>query len=418
MTTHDFTAVGTAVMTDLTTLSGFSEEEGPGVTRPAWSAAYFAARDWLAEKAHDAGLTCRVDPIGNLWCTWEGTGDEHVIVGSHIDTVPHAGRFDGCLGVLGGLHAIRNLMRSGKRSSCSVHLVAWIEEEGTATGTTLLGSRTFAKMLANRSGRVDVLRDSMPSLTDLGPEGDALLASDPLRAMDWEGVPHDRIRSYLELHIEQGPVLESARQQIGVVEAIVGYRSATIRIEGRSNHAGTTPMPHRADALVAAARIVTAVRDQALSSGVTATVGKLGHSPNAANVIPGRAALTFDLRAPDDELLDSFVGRIMRQIDRIAAEESVGAVVDWGEPVPEAPMDVQLRKVIRNNAEKCGFRTQDIFSGALHDAAPISRVIPSGMIFVPSHLGISHAPDEFTAPDDCGRGVEVLSRALSELIDE
>ena len=394
---------------DLVTLAGFGAST-QGITRPSWSSEYLDARDWLATRCTDAGLAVTVDPIGNLWATWDcGTGPS-IVVGSHIDTVLAAGSFDGCLGVLGGLEAIRSLREGGFRPSRPVRLVAWVEEEGTSTGRTLLGSSVFVG---------EVLLDDVLGLQDgCGTSLAELLDRDKLRSQTWDDHEPSDVGTYLELHIEQGPVLDRERVQIGVVNGIVGYRSGSIRYEGIANHAGTTPMDHRQDALVSAAMAVVSIRDLAVETGVTATVGRIVSLPNAANVIPRRVEFSFDVRSVDDDLLDRYLAQLHTAVSDIAQSQGVDVVVDTLARIESVALDRELQGRIAAAADRLGFSRRELPSGALHDAAPIARRIPAGMIFVPSIDGISHAPEERTEWEDCAAGAAVLAEVVRGLCSD
>lgn len=401
---------GDRLWTDLQTLRGFSSTE-VGVTRPSWSDHYLAARDWLSEQCEAAGLKVIVDPVGNLWATWEvGTGPA-VVVGSHIDSAPQGGHLDGCLGVLGGLEAIRTLRAAGVEPLRPVRLVAWIEEEGAATGRTLLGSGVF-------TGAV-----SLEQLADrVGPLGiplSGLLERDHRRARDWNdpGVPTLRdVACYLELHVEQGPVLDVEQVAIGVVVGLVGYRSGSLRLNGVSNHAGTTPMHMRHDAVVAAAEAVLAVRDLAVCQGVTATTGRLVVQPNGANVIPSSVEMSLDARHHEAPVLDAYIKSVIEEVVEIGRREGVRTDVEERARVSPVRFDDAIRLEIDAAASRRGLSSRALASGALHDAGNLARHCPTGMIFVPSAGGVSHAPEEHTSKQACVAGVNVLAdviRALS-----
>lgn len=399
--------------TDLTTLATFTAP-GEGVTRPAWSKQYYQARDWVAERAGEAGLEAWVDPIGNLWATWLPENQERtdsLVVGSHIDTVPNAGRLDGCLGVLGGLEAIRALREVGFQPSRPIRLVAWIEEEGTATGRTLLGSSVFTGEVALAADP-----DRWPGHTgELARELARLINTDHKRAPSWSAHTIDDVGTYLELHIEQGPVLHRDGIEIGVVSGIVGCRGGTLRFHGTGNHAGTTPMDARHDALVAAAGAVTALRDLAVDLGVTVTTGRVMTRPNAANVIPASVELSYDVRSLDDELLDQYIALALAKAEALAHAEGVDFFVQEQARIEAVPLDASLQQLVAGTAGELGLSHTVIPSGALHDAAPLARRAATAMIFVPSVDGISHAPAESTSREQCAAGVAVLTELMRRL---
>jgi hydantoinase/carbamoylase family amidase len=368
-----------------------------------------AARSWLSERARDAGLDVDVDPAGNLWMTRWGMTEATILMGSHIDTVPNAGRYDGCLGVLGGLEALRMLAKAGRTRTTTIRLVAWIEEEGTTTGRTLLGSSLFTG---------EVPREAATGVGSTEIEGfPDLLARDTERSASWDGFSLDDVRAYIELHVEQGPVLNREGVTIGVVDGIVGYRSGTVVFAGIGNHAGTTPMSHRSDALAAGSRAVLAVRELALAAGLTATVGQVVVHPNASNVIAGEVRLVYEARGLDDEALDLYVDDLAARLAEIACDEKATATITPLACIQAAPMAPELRTLVREVASDMGLAHQQITSGALHDAAPLSRRVPTGMIFVPSIDGISHSPAEQTSLDDCLAGIGVLAEVLDRISD-
>ena len=401
-----------------------------GVTRPAWSPQYLAAERWLVERFEDEGLAVHIDAARNVWGRWEEGATPAVVAGSHIDSVPSGGAFDGCLGVLGALEAVRALRRGGHRPRRQIWIVAWTEEEGSAFGNALFGSRAFAGELdldaavgrTNADG--ETLRDVM---TRIGHDGSGLS-----RLPD--GLAD--LAAYLELHIEQGPLLDRDGIPAGVVTGIVGLRSARLRFTGQANHAGTTPMDARRDAGIGAARGMVEARRLAVEHGVRATAGKVEVSPGGTNVIPGLAEFSLDARHRDAGTLEGYVSALRAACVRIADEEGLQVGYEEVYDIAPVPMDPAVQRLLteicaetfaetsaETSAEAgsgasdtgAGVASCPMVSGAGHDAMVIAPRLPTGMIFVPSRDGVSHAPEEFTTPGDCARGAEILTRALARL---
>jgi allantoate deiminase len=394
------------LQTDLEALAAFSED-GPGVNRPAWSPALREAYDWTAARLRAAGLQAHVDPAGNLIGVWEAGAGTAVVVGSHLDSVPRAGRYDGTLGVLTALHAIERLRAAGFAPARPIWLVAFMDEEGTRFGAGMLGSRAFCG------------EDVTPLLQRADPAGTTVATAMREFGVDPGEVAAaaalDRVGAYLELHIEQGPVLDQTGIDIGVVTAIVGLVALHVTLHGQANHAGTTPMDGRRDALAAAARAVLAVRDVALAADVRATVGELEVRPGAYNVIAGEARLTIDLRAATGRALADAETAIRAALQKIADAEDVTLEIADGHRLAPVPMDPRLRAALDAAAAAEGASSVELVSGAGHDAMQLGRSRPTGMLFVPSRDGISHDPREHTDAADCQTGVRVLARALAAL---
>jgi allantoate deiminase len=392
---------------DLATLAGFSAP-GPGVTRLAWSPELLAGYDWLAGRLRALGLDVEIDPAGNLVARWDAGNGPAVVVGSHLDTVPRGGRFDGALGVLAGMHALRMLRERGVEPARPLWLVAFMDEEGTRFGTSLLGSRAFAgEPVADLAGRAD---------------GDGVTVADAMRAAGFdparlgEARAIDRVGAYVELHVEQGPALERAGADVGVVEAICGMVGLRATLLGEANHAGTTPMDLRRDALAAAARAVLAVRETALEApGVVATAGTLDVHAGAYNVVPGAVELSIDLRAPRAGALAAAEEALRARMAAIAAEENVECVLDERHRLAPVPMDAALREHLRAAAAQEDATALELASGAGHDAMVIGRHVPAGMLFAPSRDGLSHNPGEHTSAALCETAARVLARALERI---
>ncbi|MQA85843.1 MAG: hydantoinase/carbamoylase family amidase [Streptosporangiales bacterium] len=413
MTNPVYRVDGERLWRDLEKLATFgAEEAGGGVTRPAWSRGYLDAERWLVAQFEDAGLSVRIDAARNVWGRWEEGKLPAIVAGSHIDSVPSGGAFDGCLGVLGALEAVRALRRGGHRPDRQIWIVAWTEEEGSAFGNALFGSRAFVgeldleaalertnaagETLAQAMGRIRHDSAAPPGLPRL-PDGLGDLAA------------------YLELHVEQGPLLERDGVPVGVVTDIVGLRGARLRFTGQANHAGTTPMDARRDAGVGAARGMVEARRLAVDHGVRATAGVVELSPGGTNVIPGRAEFSLDARDREAAALEAYVSALRAACSRIAEEEGLDVAYEQVYDIAPVPMDAELQRLLTDVCAEIDTRCRPMVSGAGHDAMVVAPHVPAGMVFVPSRDGISHAPQEFTSPQDCAKGAEILMHALARL---
>jgi N-carbamoyl-L-amino-acid hydrolase len=396
-------------------LSEFGRPPGAGfeggVTRVGFSDEDWAARMWLMNLMREAGLDVRVDPAGNIFGRRAGTENLPVLLfGSHIDSVPRGGNFDGDVGSLGALEAMRALNERGVRTRHPLEMVIWTNEEGHHFGKGLLGSSAAAGLL-----ETDVLArrdDAGSTLADWLRR----YAQNPEKLAEARLKPGS-VAAYLELHIEQGGVLDESKIQIGVVEGIVGIHWWTCTATGFANHAGTTPMDRRQDAFAAAARAALAVREEvrAEAGRQVGTVGYVKVEPGARNIIPGRVEFPVELRDLDAARVERIWARVEKRFAQIAREENVRIECAPLQADKPALTDPAVRAAIRDAAREAGFTTLDMPSGAGHDAQQIARLTPIGMIFVPSRGGISHSPREYTPPEDVARGAEVLYRALLKL---
>ena len=394
-------------------LSEFGRNADGGVTRLGFSDADMAARQWLMGLMRDAGLAVRVDPAGNIFGHRDGRENLPVLLfGSHIDSVPHGGNFDGDVGSLGALELLRALAEHQIVTRHPLEMVIWTNEEGHNFSQATLGSAAAAGLLpADMLERRD---DQGITLADwLRRYG-----QDPVHFADAR-IPPGRVAGYLELHIEQGANLEEAHIPIGVVEGIVGIRWWDCTATGFANHAGTTPMNRRQDALLAASRAALALREEvrAEPGRQVGTVGYMKIEPGARNIIPGRVVFPIELRDLDDAKIGRIWARIQTRFAAIAAEEHVAiACSDISHDLP-AKANPAFQQAVRDAARAAGLATMDLPSGAGHDAQNVAHFAPMGMIFVPSRGGISHSPKEFTSWDDVANGAEVLYRAIL-LLDE
>ena len=398
---------------EIATLATFSDAAPPAVTRIVFSAADIRARNYLKELCSDAGLVVREDAIGNTFARWGGErpGEGAVGTGSHIDAIPNAGRFDGTVGVLGGLEAIRALKRSGFVPKRPIELLIFTSEEPTRYGIGCLGSRLLS---GSRGPSVDEkLKDKV---------GQTL--SEARNAAGFNGdlqqvlLPRDYYSSFVELHIEQGPILEREQLGIGVVTAIAAPASVRILIDGQGGHAGGVLMPDRHDALCAAAEIILSVEAAAKSSGSQDTVGTTGICdvfPSAVNSIPSRVRLEIDLRDIDEQRREGVWKMIRNKCEELAAARSVGVQTEIVNADAPGECASEVIGAIERACQRNQFRYRKMVSRAYHDSLFMSRIAPVGMIFIPCRDGISHRPDEYASPEAISNGTRVLAHALAEL---
>ncbi|MCT7663642.1 Zn-dependent hydrolase [Shinella kummerowiae] len=388
-------------------------EPGRPYTRRAFTALFPAGRDFLLDKFQAAGLETRIDAAGNLTARRPGKkpGLGTIMLGSHSDTVPDGGRYDGIAGVAVALEVARALADQGIELDHDLEVVDFLAEEVSIFGVSCIGSRGMAGVLPE-----DWLTRQSGGLTLEQGIRDA--GGDPARI---QAEARRDIAAFLELHIEQGPVLETEKRDIGVVTAIAGITRIEIVVEGRADHAGTTPMGSRADALAAAARLVTGIEALAKSlsdgpSHFTATVGEFSIEPNAANVVPSRARLLIDARAEDRTAMDLFAGSVDLLVEQLARE--TGTAIEAPRRISDnmpTPGDPLLLDVLDAACETVGASHRRMASGAGHDTAWMARVTRSAMIFVPCLGGRSHAPEEFAETDDIALGAAVLLNAVIQL---
>jgi allantoate deiminase len=378
--------------------------DGGGVSRFAWTPELAQANEWLVGRLQELGLETEIDAAGNVLGRWEEGEGTAVLVGSHLDTVPRGGRYDGALGVLAALEVVRTLRREGVSLLRPLWIVSFNDEEGSRFQTGMLGSRAFIGDLDPEDWRRRGVADAM-----------AAGGFDFERLGEAKAV--DRVGAYLELHIEQGPVLEKEGLDLGIVSSIAGLLGFRVRLFGEANHAGTTPMASRRDALAGAARIVLELRDEARSRGdMTANVGILTVAPGGFNVIPGTAKFTIDARAGDANAFARAEKFVRETLERVAAEEQLELEVTETHRKQPTPLDPELQEVLTRAAAAEGAIARSMPSGAGHDAMVLAKQVPAAMLFVPSRAGISHSPYEYTSPEQCELGARVLARAVRALV--
>ena len=380
---------------------------GTSVTRLGLGPDEQRARDLVGGWLRGRGATVRRDAAANLYGRFGGPGPA-VLVGSHIDSVPEGGRFDGALGVLCAVEAVEALLDDGVRLRRPVEVVGWCDEEGARFGIGLFGSSAaFGRLPARAASRADKSGMTIAeALRAIGESGDPTTAARP--ATDFA--------AYLELHIEQGPRLADGGIPLGVVSDIVGILHALVTVHGRQDHAGATVMTARADALAAAAEMVIAVETAARAlPDAVGTVGEIAVRPGAKNVIPGECVFSLDLRARNEDTVEALAREVRAAIRRIGDARGVKSSIDVLTRVPAVPLDTALRDLCLRSAKGVGVEALELFSGAGHDAENAQLAgVPTGMLFVRS-TGGSHNPNELATLDDAVLGARALAQALMEL---
>jgi hydantoinase/carbamoylase family amidase len=376
---------------------------GPdGAQRVCWGNGWREARSLLGELLGEVGLTGEPDAAGNLWASLEGEHEPALALGSHLDSVPDGGWLDGALGVMAGLGVLRAWSEAGDPPPRTLTLVDWADEEGARFGRSLFGSSAFSgtldpaavRDLRDREGRVlaEVLAENGVDL-DRAPEA---------------GSRQGRLAAYLELHIEQGPVLEAEGLRAAAVSGCAGVERHRLRFSGQASHAGTTPMDRRRDAGLAAAELALQVEEVGRRHGAVATTGALTLRPGIPTAVAGEAELLVDLRHPQADELAAMLAEVLAAAEEVAAERGceVGSEPVWR--IAPIPFDPGLVAAAREACRQAAGSDRELTSGALHDAAEVARVLPAGMVFCPSASGISHAKEEDTPAPALAAGIEAF----------
>jgi N-carbamoyl-L-amino-acid hydrolase len=394
---------------DLDQLAGFVEPGLAGWTRRVFSDAFATSRPWIASRMADAGLEVHIDPAGNIVGLLKGTDPTvpPLVTGSHTDTVTGGGRFDGILGVLGAIEAVRSLREQGVTLDRDLLVVDFLGEEPNEFGLSCVGSRAIVGSLT---------ADHM-AMRD--PEGRALADGFARMGIDPDGVAEALWTraplAFVELHIEQGPVLEAVGQPIGVVDAIAGISRFCATFEGRGDHAGTMPMGMRRDAACAAAEGIVALESMAQGETGVATTGRLELTPGSTNVVPELARMWGELRSTDADWLAERRRLFDAAVEEAGRRRSVGTSVAWLSATSPTPCAADLQLTIEAVSARLDLSSRRLPSGAGHDAVQMAALAPVGMIFVPSKGGRSHVPEEWTDPSECAQGIHVLAQTLVEL---
>ncbi|HWB00756.1 MAG TPA: Zn-dependent hydrolase [Pirellulales bacterium] len=391
---------------DFVTIAGFTATPGKGSSRPTFSSPWRDACDHIIAEAVTAGCQQRVDAAGNIHLRPSGLAAATPVwlSGSHLDSVPQGGDFDGVLGVLGPLEVLRAAREDG-RHDLPLELIIFAEEEGTTFGLGMLGSRTWVGTLD--AARLSAVRNAAgQSYLEAGaPHGVAVqrFDGDRFRAVDYLGL--------IELHIEQGPAMWNRGEPVAVVTAVNGRRQYRVELRGTANHAGSTRMPDRRDALAGAAELISSLERLACSLGpaAVATVGQIHCVPNAINVIPEHVRLSIDFRAPSDDVLQRGHAQINALVARIAQQRKLESTCELTESLPAVVMSAEVCERLHAAADRLRLGPlPETTSGALHDSAILAPLLPTAMLFVASRDGISHNPAEFSKIDDIARATQIL----------
>lgn len=400
---------------ELEELARFSDAEPPAVTRVLFTEPDLKARAFLKSRFAAAGLALREDAAGNIFARWPGDRPDLPAIGtgSHTDAIPRAGRFDGTVGVLGALEAVRSLQTAGYRPQRPIEILMFTSEEPTRFGIGCLGSRLLSR---------SITPETAAGLKD----GDSQTFDEIRRRAGYGGdlagvrLPADYYAAFVELHIEQGPLLEREELPIGAVTAIAAPASLRVHLEGEGGHAGAVLMPRRRDALCAAAEVILEVETAARSSGsldAVATTGVCRVQPGAINSIPNRVTLEIDMRDIDLNARDRAMAHVRQAVARVAAKRGVQAQVEVLNADPPARADDRVLEAIRAACRQLGLACKPMVSRAYHDSLFMARLCPTSMIFIPCRDGVSHRPDEYSSPEAIARGVEVLALTLAGLAD-
>ncbi len=388
---------------------GHLGESPDGMDRVAYSPEDIAGREYTISLMEQAGLETRIDTAGNIIGRSSGSDDTlpAIALGSHTDTVPKGGKYDGALGVMAAIEVVRTLKERGHLTRHPVEVIDFTNEEGTRFHRWLVGSRSMAGMLEQED--LDAVDDDGhglgPCLADIG--GDLSRIGEAVRS------PGD-LAAYFELHIEQGPNLYRSGTQIGVVTGITGRAVFEVEIEGKANHAGTTPMSARRDALVSASKLVLAIQKMSAEQEIcrVSTVGSIKAVPNAVNVIPCSASIGLEFRDTDMEALAAAEQELRRITVQAEVDDAVDIEVIRHRFTTSVPITAEMQALVAEAAENCNMTWEPLPSGAGHDAQAIATIAPVAMLFVPSVDGISHSSEEFSTPEDCARGAQALLELL------
>jgi len=380
-----------------------------GMLRVAYSPEDIAGRDYAIKMMQEAGLETHIDTAGNIIGRRPGSDDSlpAIAMGSHTDTVPKGGKYDGALGVMAAIEVIRTLEEQGHNTRHPLEVIDFTNEEGTRFHRWLVGSRSMSGLLEQED--LDAVDDDGlslgPCLADIG--GDISRIEEAVRKPG-------ELAAYFELHIEQGPYLDRSGTPIGVVTGITGRAVFEVEIEGKANHAGTTPMSTRRDALVSASKLVLAIQKMAAEQEIcrVSTVGSIKAVPNAVNVIPGSASIGLEFRDTDMEALASAEQELQRITDQAVIDDAVDIDVIRHRFTTSVPITPDMQAMVAEAAENCGFEWESLPSGAGHDAQAVANIAPVAMIFVPSLDGISHSKEEYSTPQACANGAQVLLELL------
>lgn len=391
---------GSRLKATLEKFAEFGRTDNQGVTRLALSKEDIQARDYFCECCQELGMTIKVDDMGTIYATLPGVENKPpIVMGSHLDSVKKGGRFDGVLGVVAGLEVVRTIVESGIKPKVPLTIVNFTNEEGARFEPSMMASGVL-------SGKF--VKEKMLQSSDV----EGLTFKEALQASGYEGKVENRLKeasAFIELHIEQGPVLEREALSIGVVECVVGMVCYEVEVNGESNHAGTTPMPMRNDALTKATELMLNATDKLklLDEDLVYTIGRLNVSPNIHTVIPNNVIFSLEARHKNPEVIKQ-VEQIIQELEQLSDANGCSVAVKklWGRDTVH--FDQSICEQLEQSAKSLGYSYKRMVSGAGHDAQFIQSLIPSAMIFVPSVKGKSHCEEELTSWEECEKGVNVL----------
>lgn len=409
MTTLSKLAVnGSRLDENINRLAKIGQQPSGSICRLAFTPEDLQARYLVQQWMIQAGMTVRTDTAGNLIGTYAGKveGAPALATGSHIDTVPSGGRFDGVLGVLAGIEVVRTLAENNLRLNHPIEVIVFTDEESTMIGCQAMAGTVLLESPDRYRSKIG--QSIQAGLEMVGGNWDEIATAKRSRS---------DMAAFVELHVEQGAVLERKGKEIGVVQGVVGMQRKAITITGQANHAGTTPMDMRQDALVAAAQVVLAVRDIAakMPSQPVGTVGYLNVLPNAVNIVPGQVELSVDMRDLSQECLDTMLEQLSQEVQVIANNTNTEISIASLLCVQPTLAAMHVQRAIESVCQQLGLSYCYLPSRAGHDSLEIGRITDMGMIFVPSQAGVSHSESEYTAPEQCTQGANVLLHALLEL---
>ncbi len=392
-------------------LGEFGKDSDGGVSRFLYTPEWVEAQRALELLMKDEEFTVQYDDVGNLYGRLEGTTykDETILTGSHVDTVKNGGLYDGQYGIIAGIVVMKYLKEKYGQPLRNIEVVSMAEEEGSRFPYVFWGVKNIFG-IAKREDVEDITdAKGIPFVEAMRNAGFNFRKEDSKIRND--------IKAFIEAHVEQGGVLEIEKKSVGVVANIVGQRRFNIEVKGEANHAGTTPMGYRKDAVYVSSLIVNSIMDMAkkYSDPLVATVGKIEVKPNIVNVVPGNALFTLDVRHTHKDILVKFTEEVTAKMKEIASETGVEIKVDMWMDADPVPMDPVLVQAVKEQCDKNGLNYKMMHSGAGHDSQIMAQFVPTAMLFVPSHKGISHSPLEYTEPRDLGEGVKALIGAIYEL---
>ncbi|MBU8877383.1 allantoate deiminase [Bacillus sp. FJAT-29790] len=391
-------------------LGGFGKDPVGGVSRLLYSKEWLEAQQALKRWMENEGLEVQFDEIGNLSGILKGKDTrETILTGSHIDTVTNGGIYDGQYGIVAGVLATKYLKNHYGQPKRNLEIVSLAEEEGSRFPYAFWGSKNVVGTASRKD--VETLSDFNGVSFVEAMKGSGFAFRDESKA------PRQDLKAFIEIHVEQGNVLETEKKSVGIVQSIVGQRRFTIKVTGEANHAGTTPMGYRKDAVYAASHMIYEIIRLAKQQGdpLVATVGKMEITPNIVNVVPGKVIFTVDVRHTDKHAIVQFTELFTGKIREVSREHGVEISIDMWLDADPVPMDSKIVEVIEKQCKKNSLNFKLMHSGAGHDAQIFAKTIPAAMLFVPSRKGISHNPAEYTEPADLAEGVKALIGTLYEL---